>query len=370
MTDQLRQLLDAAAPPPTKKLSLDGLLREARERRGRRRRLGGVAVAVLALVAVAGATLAVAWPGSPEGDREASLIPATSPAPASPGSLSVPAGSQAISFHGLQLYVPAGWKRGDAYCGVPQTNTVIIEDDGPVNSCLPRPRNGLTVVWLTRLSGVPGQRYASHANTVEDLGGLTARTGYLPGGTARGTGGRYLLVVPARDAVVSVSAPTAAQAEAILRTARPANVDAFGCPARSSLTGSVSPGLVDAAKDRLIPGRPTTATVCTYSRGWLAYAGRTAAGPLVGVLNALPAGSLPPSDNPTSSFCRMTDAQGKAITLKLSYADGSEVTLVVRYAACTRASITNGVRESKTSPAVLSLIPADGYDVGAVTLGR
>ncbi len=277
---------------------------------------------------------------------------------------------QAISYHGLELLIPAGWKRNDARCGTPQRNTVIIEDDSSINSCLPAYPSGLTVVWLTRLSGDAGQRYAAAAKTTQDLHGVPAKTGQIPAGSERGPHGRYVLAVPSLDAVISIEAPDAQQAQRILDTVTPVGIDSFGCPSRSNLTGYVSPSLAVQAKTRLVPGRPTSAAICTYSRGWLAYSNRLNAAPLVDKLNALPAGTLPAAEKSASSHCRETADVSKAIVLHFAYADSATVRVVVRYTVCAVAGLTNGSRQSKMTPEVLTIVPAAGYDVSAVTTGK
>lgn len=337
MTEPLGPAIVASLDAGTASVQVDpaALLRavEGRQRRLARRTrwgsAGAVAASVAAVVAVALVVPVV---------RGATSTPAVQPSPST--TPAVPAGKQAVSWHGVQLFVPAEWTLDDAICGTPQRDTVLRP--GPVDLCRMPSVLGLTVVQFSPLTGTEfSTAPATAAKTPVDLAGTAARRG-----SRTNIGERYaVLVVPNLQVVVTVSAPTLAEADELLDTAGIVDVDANGCRSRldSSRAQDLS-GREDAAQ-QLLPGAPTDVSVCRYEELRLEESRRLEPSTIAATqraLDALPTGrsGRRPPEEIAEAYCRSID--DNVTTLDASYAEGPDLTVFLRDQACTDRSPTNG----------------------------
>lgn len=332
------------AEPVDASALLAGVLR----RRARRRWAAPAAVAAAVALVVAGAVL---------------LRPAgTSRAPAQPA---VPAGQQAVSWHGVQVLVPASWKVDDTFCGTPQSDTVVRRGDG--RDCLKKQEPGLTVLRFDELAAEPrtrGRLEAANATEPVDLAGTPARRGTLPAAEmVPGSVGR-VLVVPSVSVVLVAQAPSVARADALLDTARVVDVDANGCPTRVPGTMPDGPARRAGAGAALLPGTPASVSVCQYEDRLLEASRRLPPSLVTALqtqLDGLPtgrSGRVPPR-NIAPDFCPTLDDDG--VLLDATYDRGPGVQVWVRDQACTDRSTTNGsaVRRA-TGLEVYALLHGEG----------
>src|SRR5689334_7257661 len=100
-----------------------------------------------------------------------SAMPQASPAAVQHGA---PA-TRTVDTHGLEVAVPAAWRLGRGWCGTPQENTVLWNEDG-TTLCLTRQPQGLSVVEFSGVLRRPHQRawYARHTTPVT-IDGAAAR---------------------------------------------------------------------------------------------------------------------------------------------------------------------------------------------------
>jgi hypothetical protein len=327
------------------------LLHAVRRRSARRRRRtwGAAAVALAAVATTAGVLL-------------------TRPGPTTMLSTSVgrgvPAGTQPVSFHGVEVFVPEVWKLNDARCGTPQHDTVMVEDGGGDLFCLvPQPK-GLTVVRLATTDSFSGRSRAAVATQPVTVDGKPALRGR--GKPAGGTSAELaVLVLPDPGVVISVESPDPALAGQLLDSTRVSPMDTAGCVDRLS---SLHPRSTDGAASALVPGTPTNASICRYSAGWLLRSSALSTTPsqqLVGILNALPTGvSQPgPGVGQDPGTCEQ-DAQ-RGFVVPFTYSDDTIVKVYVHIGGCKDLSASNGARTTKINePLVTFLTSAVGYDGG------
>lgn len=322
--------------------------RSALARRDRRR---AVAAAVMAVVAVAGIAVL------PELRRDEAAPPVAT--------VDVPAGSQAVSWHGVQVVVPESWQLDDQRCGVAQTSTVLLP--GFRNSCLPPYVPELTVVEFAEIPDIPATTSAEPlldaATTPLDLDGTPALTGSVP--LEQETGVRRVLVVPSEGVIVTVRSPDAAAADRILATARVVVVDANGCPARIPTSRPAGPSGVEGASESLLPGSPTSLSACRYERLRLVSSRRVDASisALQQRLDALATGvsGRTPEREIAEELCRGMDDE--VTTLEAGYADDRSLRVFFRGQACTDRSALNGSTTRRTDRTLIS-------DLYSVLAGR
>jgi DNA-directed RNA polymerase specialized sigma24 family protein len=337
----------------------DGLLGEVRERgvHVRRRRLSVVAVATVAVAALVGS--AVVGGSAPKNARKTADFSGVIDAPRPPG-------TQPVSYHGVEIFVPDTWRLDVDQCRTPQRNAVLIEDEDPVVSCqVPQPR-GLTVVRLTLVSTQPGQQRAALATQPVVVNGVSARRGRgVPVGQPVAVS---VLVLPQDNVVVSVESPDPAAVQQILDSTRSVPVDDFGCATGPSTHDTLAANAMTerSAKDALVDGSPSGAVICRYTDGWVSRATELSASDraaLVRDLRALPAGvSHPPAGYDESPMACAQDGR-HSYRILFRYSGYGGDTVDVRISGCDGLSATNGLRTTKISPALVGLlVRAVGYD--------
>jgi hypothetical protein len=198
--DRLRELLHEAAPAAVEGVRFDAVDTAAR-RRGRIARVGALSgvVAVIAGGALAGALLANHGPT----DRTA----ATGPSPTTPSTRPAPQGRM-VSFQGVTIVLPPGWRYAHVACGAPD-RTVVVND--PTAMC-PYPVTGRhsRAIVLTSLYGRDFARGWS---------GTRTRWQGQPAWLAerRSDGESYAtLTLPWLNAAVAAQAPSAVAARRLL----------------------------------------------------------------------------------------------------------------------------------------------------------
>jgi hypothetical protein len=186
-------------------LTLHEVVNSRIRRRIRRRR---AALAAGTCVVAAGA-IGVALSVGGASDRVRPIQPA----------ITTPAGTQGVSYLGVEVFVPSTWKIDATQCGTPIANTVVIEDGRPTLACaISHPKQGLTVVRITGIDTSLGAARAELATHQTVVDGSVARTGH---GTPLGEPTAIdVVVLPTRGAVVSVESPDPAAAQQILASIR------------------------------------------------------------------------------------------------------------------------------------------------------
>jgi hypothetical protein len=240
----------------------------------RRRRALGISSTTLALVGVVAAAAFLASP-DPQTPPQIAL-----------GGHAAPPGMQAVSYRGVELFVPADWQLDATRCGTPVKNTVTAVMPGAaVPLCLiPQPA-GLTVVRLGQASGLMAKEATALADRPVDLDGHEAMRG--AGALPDFKGTVAVLVVPSQDVVVTVESRNQALADRILNSARVVAADWAGCETRRP--GPVTFRFNDEDGD-LVPRQPDGGSVCRYADGWLMRSATLTpdeAVSLAGELNAL-----------------------------------------------------------------------------------
>lgn len=351
LSTALRRSIAIAVDAPADPTGLLRGVETSRSALARRDRRRAVAAAIAAVVAVAGVAVL------PELRRDEAAPPVAT--------VDVPTGSQAVSWHGVQVLVPATWRLDDQRCGVAQTSTVLLP--GFRNSCLPPYIPGLTVVEFAEVPDIPERTSTEPlldaATTPLDLDGTPALTGSVP--LEQETGVRRVLVVPSEGVIVSVRSPDAAAADRILATARVVTVDANGCLSRLPASRPAGPSGVEGASESLLPGSPTSLSACRYERLRLVSSRRVDAsiGALQQRLDALATGvsGRTPEREIAEELCRGMDDE--VTTLEAGYADDRSLRVFFRGQACTDRSALNGSTTRRTDRTLTS-------DLYAVLAGR
>ncbi len=275
--------------------------------------------------------------------------------------------TQSVSYHGVEVRVPASWRVNDTRCGTPMHDTVLIEDGSPTTLCgVLRPPDHLTVVRLTRIDSPEGLARARVANIAATVTGRPAMRG--TGTPAGGEKRLDVLVLPTAGVVVSVEAPNPATAQRLLATARLVHIDDLGCLDRVTSRMKTVINHRFGGPDPLVPGRPSQATICRYSGDWLARSVRLAPddlAKLVSIFNSLPPGVSQPG--PEFSEIPNLCAQDvhRMFLIRFDYPAGSPVVVVARIGGCKDLSARSRTRTSKINGALVKfLISAAGYDGG------
>jgi len=307
----------------------------ARHRRLQWARVAGAAAAVVAVIAAA----SIVASGSSPGSRRA-VVPA-----ASPSAVSVPPGTQPVSFHGVTVFVPASWRIGAQRCGTPVGDTVILP--GPFLNCDLLRKPPVTVVDLqpltaARLSAArknrPGDRRYSDVRTFPEVGVL-----------------------------VSARSLDRQLVGRLLDAARLTPVDAFGCRDRvQSLKPSPRPSH-PGADINLVPGVPRSATICRYEGDWLARSVRVPPNQLATltrILNRLPAGRSRPGGTSAASARFCAEDRHRGFVTQFDYAGKPRLDVYVHIGYCDLTA-ANGARTTQLDePLVWALTSLAGYDTG------
>jgi hypothetical protein len=129
---------------------------------------------------------------------------------------SPPAGETAVSYEGVQVFVPAGWPRNQIRCGTPVRDTVVV-DPGPIDDCMLTPAPLVSYAWLRAAADVSTDPDAQMATLPVSIGQNTAARR----GEDRLSDGRtrVVLVVPSRKVVVMAVSADAALARRIVDSA-------------------------------------------------------------------------------------------------------------------------------------------------------
>lgn len=303
------------------------LLQRVTRRQQSRRRTAGLALASTAAV------LAVAVGATVLLDDQ----PGPGPDVAEQPPVVVPAGSQAVSWHGVQLFVPAAWKLEDLACHEPRSSTVVVP--GARDDCLMPRIPGLTVVeFAPGAEEVPGSRDVQ-------VSGQAGRRGTVP--LEEEPGVRAVLVLPDLEVTVSVRSPDAETAEALLDTAHVVQADVLGCA--SVLPGTTPPEPdVPGAAERVLPGEPVRVVLCEYGDLRLERSGvlpPEQVRAFQAALDAAPTGTTPSGVGVTVSEELCPEYDRAPMVVQAEYADGSQLQVFTRLNSCTGPDPDNGARQ-------------------------
>jgi hypothetical protein len=220
--------------------AVDPSLMDSVRRSARRRRLAtlsGTAVAIVAVVALAGGVVGAVVRGGP----------AESPPAAAP----VPSGWITFTGFGMEIAAPPDWTLQSFACGELSKAPGVMLRNSIEATCMVHEPPGKPVAFLrdgasreygfpvvpVTLSGVPADR----------------SEGVLPDGRYGGE-----IVVASRHVSLIVRTPDPAVTNAILDSARLIDVDRNGCP--TSRPAGQRPG------SAMVPERPVSANACYYPR--------------------------------------------------------------------------------------------------------
>ena len=363
---------------------IDALLREwADERRSqapevrqrpviadRPRRLRWIAVATsAAAVAAVATTLALVTSGN--GTTAAQQTPATTNSMPPPP----PPPTQQVTYHHLAISVPASWQLNDQHCGAPQGDTVLLP--GPVLACLVGEAPDITVV---RFRPVYEPTIVGNDATWTD--------DQVDGHFAHRATGRYhsypaiVVDVPDAQAAVLITAPTMAEAADLEQTLRVVDVDSYGCHTHQQLVPLIQTPAptVPGADQSLVPGQPTSLSVCGYESDLLSGSGQVPSDQLdqsVAMLRDLPPGlSRAPDRFNQPVSCTETDDLSLALDrddsetpwyeVLVHYRSGDTLTLRVRLAFCGDLGVSNGAVTAQWSNDLVSFVSQFSH-VGAAT---
>lgn len=350
MSDDLETRISTVAWDAARSVRVDPTaLLQGVQTRQRVRRVHAGRVAVLA---AATATVLVAVGAT-------ALVPhhraAKGPTPAKDA---VPAGMQAVSWHGVEVLVPGSWRIGDQRCGTPQSDTVLVP--GFRLDCGGRAVPGLTIVSFSALSAdtrAEATQLAADATTAGTLSGVPVLRGSIPRSDEPGV--QRVLVVPSEQVVLTVASPRAEEADSILARARVVAVDAAGCRSREDVTAPVGPPHRDGADRSLLPGHPTGASLCRYSDHRLEASRQLTVSEVADLqrrLDALPtgrSGRIPPREI-APDYCKQLDRDVDVLDASYSYGPGLRV--FFRGRACRDRSVLNGSSGRRTVEAVMATL--------------
>ena len=266
-------------------------------------------------------------------------------------------GWENVSFHGMEISVPAAWTLNDTKCGEPRRDTVILPFQGGTPMCGTRHRPGLTVAWFATTEGRSGQAWADVATEPTEVSGHPAFKGTGKARLAREP--RTVLVVPGIDVVLSVTLGDKDLAERIIDSARVVDIDHNGC---DTDVGRVAVSGANAPEDALVPAGPSSSSVCRYVDGAIARSVRLPGGvaaALARTMNALD----PVAEQSARPGCQRTNPR-RGFIVRFEYPDASTANVAAYLDDC-RLRVDNGVRSGRIDSVVLrALVDAAGYDAG------
>ncbi|MGI8696860.1 MAG: hypothetical protein ACR2JQ_09450, partial [Mycobacteriales bacterium] len=296
------------------------------------------------IVVLAGTAAALTIPhrtGTPTGVAPGPIAAPGDPTPATRPPLPTPNAEQTLSWHGVEVRVPATWKPNAIRCATPVQDTVIFEDGAVDNCLLLRPRAGLNVVRLgtTAESVKPEARDHQPRRTVEKSG-----------------------------AFVGVEAPDVATINRILATVHVVAADGNACPSRvATLAPPVTRG---PAQSHLVDTGAVQGSICRYSNQWLARSvplGVTAASRLASQLRELPAGAGRPGGrfSEAASACAEDRRRGFLVRLWYDGADRYSTDVWVHITGCDGlTAAVDGLTSKVTEALITTLVDAAGFDGG------
>lgn len=171
-----------------------------------------------------------------------------------------------VSFHGVQVLVPASWPLNATKCGTPIRDTVIV-GQGVVPLCLLTPTPTVSVVELVPLAQAQAGGQAAVASRAIRLAGHPVRRGEDRLADDRA---RVVLVIPDLEVAVIATSRDAALARRIVASATIRPVDAAGCHDRLARLRPGRPARHGTAA-RLVPASPTLGPcAATPIFGWSA----------------------------------------------------------------------------------------------------
>lgn len=262
--------------------------------------------------------------------------------------VSTPPTEQVIGYHGVLVTVPESWGINETVCGTPVKDTVV-RDQGAVASCLTQRPPGVSSVafidrpayWLPRFHR-RSARTNAHGVRIElgsasDLGGVVA-------------------YIPTAHLMVSVDTTSSGLTSTILDSVAISDMDPNGCAMRAGrLTPPPGAGAdVPGAHGTLLPGVPTTITICRYADRWLASSAALVGSgmtQLAGAIDGVPKGSVyaPPQDY-LHAICRKSSAaggeRGSGYILHIE-GTGTPAGLWAHVGICGPLGISNGVRNGQ-----------------------
>lgn len=271
-----------------------------------------------------------------------------------------PAGTRAVTFHGLTIFVPKSWATNAVKCGAPLRDTVFYGDSSqPACGSI----GGSQFSEADLLTWQPGIGDRSLHQRSLTIDGHRATVG---SGAADGA---YTteLIVPDLRARVRIGSPSPTVGARLVRTAQITRTDANGCPSVMGYLDLTSPPTTGPA-GVLVAGRPTDVVICTYGRTYLERGVRLSpadATRLVGVLDALPAGlSVASPKYYLPSLCaKPSTAHDFDYVIRIGYRHGAVSLVYARLSLCGALGFTNGTRTGqRTTPATELLVTLSGID--------
>lgn len=243
-----------------------------------------------------------------------------------------------VGTHGIEVAVPAAWKLGRGWCGTPQANTVLWNEDG-INLCLTGQPRGLSVVEFNGYLHEPRGWYRRHTTPIT-IDGVHARR--LGVGTVRGSH-EVQLAFPDRGISVAVMSPSRTLLRRLLASMRIVRADPNGCPTHP--TPLYRRGSRKSASGPFVPAGAVGLVGCSYKGRWLDQSnrlGRRAATHLARALDEAPFGFSGAHHNILRSACGST-FRGSLIIVHFRYAVARASRPVAAHLiGCTRLGASNG----------------------------
>ena len=249
------------------------------------------------------------------------------------------AATQWVGTHGIEVAVPAAWKLGRGWCGTPQANTVLWNEDGTA-LCLPSQPSGLSVVEFNGYLREPPGWYRRHTTPVT-INSVEARRS-----NPRAVRGSHevQLSFPDRRITVAVLSPSRTLLRRILASVRMVRVDRNGCPTHPAPL--FRRGSRGSAAKPFVPGGAVGLVGCSYQGRWLDQSNRLGPGAatrLTRTLDEAPFGfSHAPHHTILKSTCGST-WRGSLIVVHLRYAGGRPSKAVAAHLiGCSHLGASNG----------------------------
>lgn len=272
--------------------------------------------------------------------------------------------TQWVGTHGIEVAVPAAWKLGRGWCGTPQANTVLWNEDG-TTLCLPSQPPGLSVVEFNGYLRESLGWYRRHTTPVT-IDGVPARRSNSR--TVRGSH-EVQLSFPDRRITVAVLSPSRPLLRQILASVRIVSMDQNGCPTHP--TPLFRRGSRRHAAEPFVPGGAVGLIGCSYQGRWLDQSnrlGRRAVARLTRTLDEAPFGfSHPPHHTILRSTCGST-WRGSLIVVHLRYAGARPSRSVAAHLiGCSHLGASNGRSGVMLRRPWVNQITRDARYFGALT---
>jgi hypothetical protein len=272
-------------------------------------------------------------------------------------------GFQVITYHGLSITVPASWLVTVGEPCQPDRSIVELPSWGS-NMCTRDADPDVTIVELLGQAGPPASMEVTSTSHTTISGLPAIRTdGIRNGGEFPGRSA-FSYSIPALQVVVQIMPASDQIARELDASLRVDAVDAHGCRSRVTEIATLPSHPVShrsGLTEALLPGQPTSVSVCRYTSGWLeqrytsswleqgAFLSGAAAQQLTATLDRLPTG-LSRSNTPTLIQCAGHDDASPegdyhdAFQFEARYPEGPPVVLIARLGWCGDLGISNGAR--------------------------